>query len=94
MGAAYIDYIVADSTIIPEQHCGFYEERVIWLPESFQINDHRQISEPTPTRHECGLPEAAFVFCVFNNNYKITPQIFEIWMRLLSKVEGSVLCSS
>jgi protein O-GlcNAc transferase len=91
MGAPYIDYIVADSTIIPEEHCVFYEEQVIWLPETFQINDHRQISEPTPTRHECGLPEAGFVFCVFNNNYKITPQIFEIWMRLLSKVEGSVL---
>ena len=91
MGAAYMDYIVADSTIIPEQHFGFYEEQVIWLPESFQINDHRQISEPTPTRHECSLPEGAFVFCVFNNNYKITPEIFEIWMRLLRKVEGSVL---
>jgi protein O-GlcNAc transferase len=91
MGAPYMDYIIADSTIIPEQHCVFYEEQVIWLPETFQINDHRKISEPAPTRHECGLPETAFVFCAFNHSYKIMPEIFEIWMRLLKDVEGSVL---
>ncbi len=92
LGASYIDYILADPTIIPEDQCAFYDERVVWLPESYQVNDNRRaISADTPTRAECGLPDTGFVFCCFNNAYKITPAMFDIWMRLLQAVEGSVL---
>ncbi|MFZ1920994.1 MAG: tetratricopeptide repeat protein [Xanthobacteraceae bacterium] len=92
MGADFVDYIIADPTIIPEEHFPFYGERVVWLPDTYQSNDaRRQISERTPTRRECGLPEAGFVFCCFNNTYKITPEIFDIWMRLLGANEASVL---
>ncbi len=91
-GASYIDYILADSTVIPEDHCAFYSEQVVWLPDSYQINDDRRhIAETTPTRRECGLPESAFVFCCFNGAYKITPEIFDIWARLLRSHERSVL---
>jgi predicted O-linked N-acetylglucosamine transferase (SPINDLY family) len=91
-GASYIDYILADQTIIPEDHEAFYSEKVVWLPESYQVKDNRTpISDHTPTRRECGLPEKAFVFCSFNNSYKITPEMFDIWMRLLKEVDGSVL---
>jgi protein O-GlcNAc transferase len=91
-GAGYIDYILADPTIIPEHQKASYAEQVVWLPDAYQINDNsRRISEHTPARRECGLPETAFVFCCFNNNYKITPEIFDIWMRLLRATENSVL---
>ena len=92
MGADYINYILADLTVIPEEHCTFYAEQVIWLPDSYQINDdRRQISEHVPSCFECGLPESAFVFCCFNNTFKITPQVFDIWMRLLTATNNSVL---
>jgi predicted O-linked N-acetylglucosamine transferase (SPINDLY family) len=91
-GAACMDYIVADPTIIPDDHFSFYSEKVVWLPDAYQPNDDkRRISDRKPRRSECGLPETAFVFCCFNNNYKITPEIFDIWMRLLKAKEGSVL---
>jgi len=90
--ASYMDYIIADPTIIPEDQCEFYAEQVVWLPESFMVNDNlRPISERTPTRAECGLPESAFVFCCFNNVYKLMPDTFQIWMRLLKATSGSVL---
>jgi len=92
MGADYVDYIIADPTIIPEDQFPFYSERVIWLPDSYQVNDsQRPISEHGPTRDECGLPKTAFVFCCFNSPYKILPSMFEIWMRLLHSKENSVL---
>ncbi len=92
LGAACMDYIVADRTIIPEDHFPFYSEKVVWLPDAYQPNDDkRRISDRKPTRRECGLPETAFVFCCFNNNYKITPEIFDIWMRLLAAKEDSLL---
>jgi len=92
MGAEYIDYIIADSTIVPEDQCAYYSEQVIWLPHTYQTNDNqRPISERTPTRHECSLPENAFVFCCFNNTYKITPEVFDVWMNLLRMAKGSVL---
>ena len=91
-GAPYMDYILADATVIPEDHDAFYAERVVRLPGTYQINDNRRaISQRTPTRGECGLPQNAFVFCCFNNPQKITPEIFDIWMRLLRATEGSVL---
>lgn len=92
MGAEYVDYILADRYVIPVEHQCFYSEKVVWLPDSYQVNDtQRQIEKTTPTRAECGLPASGFVFCCFNNNYKITPGVFDIWMRLLAEVSGSVL---
>lgn len=90
MGAPYIDYIIADKTIIPDP--AYYTERVVRLPDCYQVNDaQRHSAERTLTRVELGLPETGFVFCCFNNNYKITPRIFDAWMRILHAVEGSVL---
>lgn len=92
MGADYFDYIVADRTLIPESECEFYLEKVVWLPDSYQANDNRRsVADRTLTRRDCGLPEAAFVFCCFNNHFKTMPEMFDIWMRLLKAVEGSVL---
>ena len=92
MGADYFDYILADATVIPEDQREYYTEKVVWLPDSYQVNDRQRcICERTPTRRECGLPETAFVFCCFNNPFKIMPDVFDIWMRLLQATEGSVL---
>jgi protein O-GlcNAc transferase len=92
MGADFIDYIIADNVVITEHHEEHYTENVIYLPNSYQANDNtRRISERLVTRSEVGLPEQGFVFCCFNNNYKITPSEFDIWMRVLGMVEGSVL---
>ena len=91
-GADYMDYIIGDAEVIPVGQEGFYAEKVVRLPDSYQVNDaKRVIAERTPSRAEAGLPQTGFVFCCFNNNYKITPQVFDIWMRLLKRVEGSVL---
>jgi len=91
-GADCMDYIVADPTVIPEDHFPLYSEKVVWLPDAYQPNDDkRHVADRKPTRSECSLPEIAFVFCCFNNNYKITPEIFDVWMRLLQAKEGSVL---
>ena len=92
MGADYYDYILADATIIPRQHFDFYSENVIWLPDSFMASDSlRPIAEHTPSRGELGLPETGFVFCCFNQSFKINPETFEVWMRLLHALDGSVL---
>ena len=92
MGADYIDYIIADWTVIPPEHESWYSEKIAYLPGTYQGNDgKRPIAQTTPTRAEAGLPEAGFVFCCFNNNFKILPEMFAIWMRLLAAVAGSVL---
>jgi protein O-GlcNAc transferase len=92
MGAEYIDYIVADRFVIPDVERQFYREKVIYLAHTFQANDSkRKMGERIPSRAEAGLPENAFVFCAFNNSYKILPEVFDVWMRLLRKVAGSVL---
>jgi protein O-GlcNAc transferase len=91
MGAEYYDYLFADKTIIPENLQKFYSEKIVYL-ESYQANDRQRIiSGRNFTRVELGLPEAGFVFCCFNSNYKILPSTFDGWMRILSVVEGSVL---
>ncbi len=91
-GADYMDYILADSTIIPADHREYYTEKVVWLPDSYLVNDSRRaIADRTPTRRECGLPEDGFVYCCFNNSYKIAPEIFQLWMRLLTARDDSVL---
>jgi protein O-GlcNAc transferase len=92
MGAPYIDYIIADQTLIPPERQGHYTEKVIYLPGTYQPNDRRRtISDRQFTRAELGLPPNGFVFCCFNNNYKITPDRFDSWMRILGAVDGSVL---
>jgi len=91
-GAEYMDYIIGDAEVIPEGREACYSEQVVRLPDSYQVNDtKRVIAEHVPSRAEAGLPESGFVFCCFNNNYKITPEVFDVWMRLLQRVEGSVL---
>jgi predicted O-linked N-acetylglucosamine transferase (SPINDLY family) len=92
MGVDFMDYIMADDIIIPEEKRKFYSEKILSLPESYQINDDsRYISEKIPERSTLGLPNDGFVFCCFNNNFKIMPDQFDLWMRLLRKVDGSVL---
>ena len=92
MGAEYMDYIVADITLIPPDSQSYYSEKVVYLPNSYQVNDRkRAISDKQFTRQDLGLPENEFVFCCFNNNYKILPATFASWMRILRAVDGSVL---
>ena len=92
LGAPYIDYILADPIVIPEGERRFYDEQVVWLPHSYQANDNkRRIAENSPDRAALGLPESGFVFCNFNQSYKLTPQTFASWMRILKGAEGSVL---
>jgi predicted O-linked N-acetylglucosamine transferase (SPINDLY family) len=92
IGAPFLDYIIADPILIPEASKDFYTEKIIYLPNSYQVNDAgRPISDHTPKKSEVGLPETGFVFCCFNSNYKITPSIFDSWSRILNSIEGSVL---
>ncbi|HVS76572.1 MAG TPA: hypothetical protein VHE11_06530, partial [Steroidobacteraceae bacterium] len=91
MSAEYIDYLVADDTIVPEAQRKHYCERIVYLP-SYQVNDStRPIAQRRFSRQELGLPPAGFVFCCFNATYKITPDTFDSWMRILGNVPGSAL---
>lgn len=92
MGASYMDYIVADRTLITPGSEPHFAEKVIYLPESYQVNDRkRRIADKMFTRRELGLPASGFVFCCFNGSYKILPATFAGWMRILKRVPGSVL---
>ena len=92
MGADFVDYIIVDRFVVPMDQQAFFSERLVHLPDCYQCNDDkREIAERTPSRAECGLPEAGFVFCCFSNSYKITPAFFDIWMRLLAALPDSVL---
>lgn len=92
IGADYIDYIIADKTVIAPKLESCYSEKIICLPNSYQANDRKRlISDRQFTNQELGLPEHGFVFCCFNNNYKILPATFASWMRILKAVEGSIL---
>lgn len=92
MGADFIDYIIADSAVVPDDQRHHYTEKVVQLPDSYQANyEDRRVDDQTVTRSALGLPTNGFVFCCFNNNFKITPEIFEAWMRILARVPGSVL---
>ncbi|QWD94695.1 tetratricopeptide repeat protein [Polynucleobacter sp. MG-Unter2-18] len=92
MGADYMDYIIADRTLIPLESQSCYSEKVVYLPNSYQVNDRKRlISDRQFTRQDLDLPEKGFVFCCFNNNYKILPATFASWMRILKAVEGSIL---
>lgn len=92
MGADFIDYIIADEIVAPMEAQANYSERIVHLPNSYQPNDRqRAISNEPVTRADYGLPEDAFVFCSFNNSYKLNTTMFDVWMQLLKDVPGSVL---
>lgn len=92
LGGEHADYLVADATLVPDSCQQYYAEKIIYLPNTYQVNDRkRQIASRRFSRNELGLPETGFVFCCFNNSYKITPDTFDGWTRILKRVEGSVL---
>ena len=92
MAVDYMDYLIADRTLIPEEKQHHYSEKIVYMPNSYQVNvSKRSVSEDSLLRHELGLPNTGFVFCCFNNNYKITPTTFDSWGRILEQVDGSVL---
>lgn len=92
MGADFIDYVIADATVLPFDRKSGVSEAIVHLPGSYQANDRaRAIAAPAPSRETCGLPARGLVFCCFNSTWKIAPALFDTWMRLLQKVEGSVL---
>jgi predicted O-linked N-acetylglucosamine transferase (SPINDLY family) len=91
-GAPYIDYVIADPVVIPAGQEAHFSECIVRLPHSFLPNDDRQpIAGDLLRRSDVGLPDTGFVFCAFNNSYKINPPMFDIWMRLLRETPGSVL---
>lgn len=92
MGTDDLDYIIADEVVIPKEQQSNFTEKVAYMPLCYMSNDsNKPISSPGLSRQECNLPKDAFVFCCFNNSFKITGDVFEIWMRLMQKVENSVL---
>ncbi|MDD4915096.1 MAG: tetratricopeptide repeat protein [Methylococcales bacterium] len=92
LGAGYMDYLLADRVVIPENRQAFYTESIAYLPNAYLVNDDTQpIADQVIRRQDFGLPDAGFVFCCFNNAYKINPDIFDCWMRILDRVTGSVL---
>lgn len=92
IGAKYIDYIIADNVVLPDESKKYYFEKVVYLPNSYQANDNKRIiSKRQFTKAELGQPEESFVFACFNNNYKIVPSTFDLWCRILVRVEGSTL---
>lgn len=91
-GASYMDYILADRVIIPEQQQGFFTEKVAWLPDSYMPRDTAlPVAKWSPNRAELGLPEKGFVYCCYNNAAKISPDTFAVWMNILRAVDDSVL---
>ena len=92
MGANFIDYIVADAFVVPEADRASFSEKVVYLPETYWVDDRNRAMPATPrSRQELGLPETGMVFCCFNNSYKLSPELFSVWMEILESVPGSVL---
>jgi protein O-GlcNAc transferase len=92
MGVPYMDYLIADTTVIPEGQQKHYTEKIAYLPNSYMSSDSkRPISDRVFDRAKCGLPQSGIVFCFFSDSYKLNPDIFDCWMRILRKVESSVL---
>ncbi len=90
-GAQFIDYVIADKTVLPFEQQPYYTEQIVHLPDCYQVNDSTRRIAAAPSRAEAGLPDGAFVFCCFNNTWKLAPRMFDIWMRLLQGAEASVL---
>jgi predicted O-linked N-acetylglucosamine transferase (SPINDLY family) len=92
LGSSRYDYVIGDRFVTPADYAPYFSESIVTLPGSYQVNDSRRpVPAGTISRRDLGLPEQAFVFCSFNNTFKITPEVFEIWMRLLAAIPGSVL---
>jgi protein O-GlcNAc transferase len=91
LGSRTIDYLVADSFLVPHELTRYYSEAIVYLPECFQANDDRCVIDPTPTRASVGLPESAQVLCCFNSSFKINPPVFDAWLRILRDTPDSVL---
>lgn len=92
IGSTRYDYVIGDRFVTPPDHAPWFSEHIVTLPHSYQANDAKRArAGAAPARRALGLPERGFVFASFNNNYKITPTVFDIWMRLLKAVDGSVL---
>ena len=93
-GASFIDYVIADATVAPMSEQQYFSEQIVHLPGCYQVSDRtRKPATIIPSRASCGLPEHGFVFACFNTSYKIAPDIFDVWMRVLKAVPDSVLCS-
>lgn len=90
-GFPFIDYVIADEFLIPPVEAEYYSEKPLYMPHVYQVSDRKRQQGPKPTRVSCGLPEQGFVFCSFNNSYKYTPEVFDVWLSLLQKVPDSVL---
>jgi len=90
-GFPFIDYVIADRFLIPQDEAPYYSEKALYMPNVYQVSDRQRVSGLKPTRTSCGLPEQGFVFCSFNNSYKYTPEIYGVWLSLLLTVPNSVL---
>lgn len=91
LGAPFYDYVVGDPIVTPLSAAGDFSERIAQMPVTYQPNDRSRPVDPPPERVACGLPPQGFVYCCFNNTYKITPQMFDLWCRLLHRTEGALL---
>ncbi|MBT8621680.1 tetratricopeptide repeat protein [Polynucleobacter paneuropaeus] len=92
MGVNFIDYIIADEILVPKHHQKYFSEKIIYMPDCFQVSDRKRVMGHGGLRRaDYGLPEKGFIYCCFNNNYKMTPEVFDSWMRILLSVEGGVL---
>lgn len=92
MGSGALDYILVDPVVVPPDEQPYFSEKLVHLPDCYQVNDRRRpIAARVPARSACGLPEAGFVYCCFSSAYKITAPMFDVWMRLLEGLPGSVL---
>jgi protein O-GlcNAc transferase len=92
MGADFIDYLIADPVVVPYDNVSSFSEKIVWMPDTYWVASQERAIEPAVvSRKELGLPESSFVFCCFNQTYKIRPEVFESWMRILQRVNGSVL---
>lgn len=91
MGAPFVDYLIADTIIAPPEQAAHYAEHLVYLPHSYQPNDRKRAISTPPSRAECGLPAQGFVFCCFNQTFKITPQLFDLWIYFLKETPHSVL---
>ena len=92
VGAPFVDYIIADDFVVHASAVEHFTEKVVFLPDCFQANDSKRLVAPVmPTRAQCGLPEDGFVFCAFHSSYKLNPELFDVWMRLLDAVPRSVI---
>jgi predicted O-linked N-acetylglucosamine transferase (SPINDLY family) len=90
-GLTSIDYVIADEFLIPRKTAPYYSERLLYMPDVYQVSDRKRKVGPKPSRESCALPNEGFVFCSLNSNYKYTSEVFDVWMNILRRTPGSVL---